>query len=66
MATGRDVSHGSATKTANTRFTVLRPCYELVTLLRTTIVYAMGRSGRARRDLPGFLAAETLYGFALS
>ena len=60
-ATGREVSHGSTAKTANDRFTVLRPWYELSTLSIRTVGYALGRSGSARRDLPGFLAVRTLY-----
>ena len=59
-ATGREVSHGSTAKTANDRFTVLRPWYELSTLSIRTVGYALGRSGSARRDLPGFLAVRTL------
>ena len=59
--TGRDVSHGSTAKTANLRFTVLRPWYKLSTLSMRTLGYSLGRSGIARRAVPGFLAAETLY-----
>ena len=33
----------------------------LYSLLRRTIVYALGRSGRARRDVPAFLPMRTLY-----
>ena len=58
-ATGREVSHGSTAKTANDRFTVLRPWYELSTLSIRTVGYALGRSGSARRDLPGFLTDGT-------
>ena len=52
--TGRDVSHGSTAKTANNRFTVLRPSYELSTLSMRTLGYALGRSGEARRVDLGF------------
>ena len=58
--TGRDVSHGSTAKTANLRFTVLRPWSKLSTLSMRTLGYSLGRSGIARRAVPGFLAAETL------
>ena len=59
-ATGREVSHGLTAKTANIRFTVLRPWYGLSTLSMRTLGYALGRSGEARRDLPGFLTLGTL------
>ena len=59
--TSRDVSHGSTAKTANSRFTVLRPWYELSTLSMRTLGYALGRSGIARRAAPGFLALLTPY-----
>ena len=60
-ATGRVVSHGSTAKMANGRFTVVGPWCGLYTLSMGTLDYALGRSGSARRDLPGFLAARTLY-----
>ena len=50
-ATGREVSHGSTAKTANSRFTVLSPWYGLSTLSMRTLGYALGRSGSARRDM---------------
>ena len=59
-ATGREVSHGSTAKTANLRFTVLRPWYELSTLSMRTLGYALGRSGGARRDLHGQANHSTL------
>ena len=59
--TVRAECYGSPTKVVNYRFTVVPPCYELTTILRTTLSYAMGRSGRARRDLHGQLSHSTLY-----
>ena len=56
-ATGREVSHGLTAKTANNRFTVLRPWYGLSTLSTRTLGYALGRSGSARRDTHGQLHA---------
>ena len=61
-ATGREMSHGSTLKTANDRFSVLRPWYELSTLSIRTVGYALGRSGSARRDLPVFLTRHTRIG----
>ena len=59
-ATVRAECYGYSTKVDNHRFTAVVPCYELTTLLRRTLTYALGRSGRARRDGPGFLTARTL------
>ena len=47
-------------KVVDDRFTVVSLGYELTTLLKRTLSYALGRSDRARRDLPGFLVAGTL------
>ena len=55
----RAVDRGSS-KVINLCFTVMRPCYELTTLLRRALTEPLGRSGRARRDVPGFLAQGTL------
>ena len=60
-ATGREVSHGSTAKTANNRFTLLRPWYGLSTLSMRTLGYALGRSGGARRDLHGQANHSTPY-----
>ena len=60
-ATGREVSHGLTAKTANIRFTVLRPWYGLSTLSMRTLGYALGRSGSARRDLHGQAPDSSLY-----
>ena len=59
--TGRVGSHGSTSKMANGRFTVVRPWYELYTLSMRTLGYTLGRSGSARRTSLGFLAVPTLY-----
>ena len=53
--------YGSSTKVDNHRFTVVGPCYELTTLLRRTLIYLLGRSGRARRDMGGQPNHSTLY-----
>ena len=60
--TGRAADDGCSAKVANHRFTVVGPCYELTTLLRRTLTYALGPSSRARRELPGFLTGRTPYG----
>ena len=59
-ATVRAACYGSSTKVDNHRFTVVSPWYELTTLLMRTLNYALGRSGRARRDLHGQLSHITL------
>ena len=64
-ATGREVSHGLTAKTANNRFTVLRPWYGLSTLSTRTLGYALGRSARARRQLHGQANHSTLYELSL-
>ena len=51
--TGRAADDGCSTKVASHLFTVVPPCYGLTTLLRRTLIYTLGRSSRARRDLPG-------------
>ena len=61
--TGRVVSHGSTSKMANGRFTVVRPWYELYTVSMPTLGYARGQSGSARRDTHGQLNISTLYTF---
>ena len=58
--TGRVVSHGSTSKMANGRFTVVRPWYEFYTLSMPTLGYARGQSGSARRDTHGQPAHSTL------
>ena len=58
--TGRVVSHGSTSKMANGRFTVVRPWYELYTLSMRTLGYALGRSGSARRILPVILPLSAI------
>ena len=60
-ATGREVSHGLTAKTANNRFTVLRPWYGLSTLSTRTLGYALGRSGSARRDMRVQATDSSLY-----
>ena len=60
-ATVRAACYGCSTKVDNHRFMVVPPCYELTTLLRRTLTYALGRSGRARRDLHGQLPHMTPY-----
>ena len=52
-ATVRAACYGCSTKVDNHRFTVVPPCHGLTTLLRRTLIYALGRSGRARRDMGG-------------
>ena len=52
-ATVRAACYGCSTKVDNHRFMVVPPCYGLTTLLRRTLIYALGRSGRARRDMGG-------------
>ena len=59
--TGRRASDGCSAKVASHRFTALRPWSELFVLLRRRLSYALGRSGRARRDLHGQPAHNTLY-----
>jgi hypothetical protein len=54
--TVRAACYGSSTKVDNHRFTVVAPWYELTTLLRRTLIYTLGRSGSARRDLHGQLS----------
>ena len=62
VTTGGAAGDGLSAKVDSHRFTTLRTCYELTTLLRRTLTYALGRSGRARRDLHGQLTDSTLYG----
>ena len=50
----------SSTKVNNHRFMVVAPWYELTTLLRRTLIYLLGRSGRARRDMGGQPSHSTL------
>ena len=45
--------YGCSTKVDNHRLAAMPPCYGLTTLLRRTLIYALGRSGRARRDMGG-------------
>jgi hypothetical protein len=59
--TVRAECYGYSTKVVNHRFTVVPPCYELTTVLRRTLIYALGRSDRARRDLHGQLSNSSLY-----
>ena len=47
--TGRAAGDGCSAKVDNQRFTVVAQCYGLATLSRTTLIYALGRSGEARR-----------------
>ena len=49
-ATVRAACYGCSTKVDNHRFMLVPPCYGLTTLLRRTLIYALGRSGSARRD----------------
>ena len=58
--TVRAECYGSSTKVVNHRFTVVPTCYELTTVLRRTLTYALGRSDRARRDLHGQLSHSSL------
>ena len=58
--TVRAECYGCSTKVDNHRLTTMPPCYELTTLLRRTLTYALGRSGRARREKHGQLKDSTL------
>ena len=59
--TGRAADYGCRSDLVNHRFTTLRSCSKLFSLLMRTLTYALGRSGRARRKAPGFLRTGTLY-----
>ena len=59
--TVRAECYGCSTKVDNHRFTVVPPYYELTTLLRRTLTYALGWSGIARRDLHGQATDSSLY-----
>ena len=52
---------GSSTKVDIHRFIIVAPWYELTTLLMRILIYALGRSGSARRDLPGQPSHSSLY-----
>ena len=60
MTTGRAVMHGFSAEVPNHRLTVVGPRYELTTVLRKRVTYALGRCGSARRDLHGQLSHSTL------
>ena len=51
---------GCSSKVVNHRFTVVPPCYELTTMSRTTLSYAMGRSGSAPSSDRGHPRISTL------
>ena len=51
---GRAAGDGCSAKVGNHRFTALPQCYELTAMLRRMFVYALGASGRARRESLGF------------
>ena len=61
LSTVRATGDGYSAKVANHRFTVLPPCYELITLLMRTLTYTRGQSGSARRDLHGQANDSSLY-----
>ena len=58
--TVREACDGFRAEVDNHRFSVLPLCYGLTTVLRRTLTYALGRSGRARRDLHGQLTHSSL------